>query len=245
MAGVAVSDTRSAWQRVARQLPGQVAIVAFAVAGLGISIYLTLQHYVHVPLICSASGLVDCASVLTSPYSVVPGTTLPITLPGMLWCVASGGVAMTSLALAWRRMAVPARLFLFQKIWGGIGLLSIFYLIYAEIVKLHHLCAWCTGVHALVLATFLVTLGSDPVAATKPAPATRKPASAKASQVAAKPAASNASAATKTSASTKSPVTAAATKPATRPVGARGAKSAATGATRKSGAKSKSRAAAR
>jgi uncharacterized membrane protein len=251
MTGAALPATQSAWQRVARKLPGQVAIVVFAVAGLGISVYLTLEHYAHVPLICSTTGLVDCSSVLTSSYSVVPGTSIPITLPGMLWCLVSGGIAVAMLSLAWRRIAVPMRLFTFQKIWGGLGLISIFYLVYAELVKLHHICAWCTGVHVLVLATFLVTLGSDPVAATKvivpsrkaakAAAATKLPtsgATAKSPPVAAR---SPVSTTTKTAASVKSPV--AATKTPTKPVSANGSKSAASSAARKSGTRAKVRAA--
>jgi len=50
--------------------------------------------------------------------------------------------------------------------------LTILYLVFVEIVKVHRLCAWCTGVHALVLATFLIAISLNEAAPT-PAPAKR------------------------------------------------------------------------
>src|SRR6516165_762618 len=51
-----------------------VALLLLAVAGVGIAVYLTLEHFQKAPLFCSATGTVDCAPVLSSAYSVVPGT---------------------------------------------------------------------------------------------------------------------------------------------------------------------------
>jgi uncharacterized membrane protein len=160
-------------QQLAQALPGQTSMAIMALVGSGIAIYLTSVHYAKVPLICSTSGIVDCASVLTSPYSVVPGTTIPVTLPGLMWFLVSGGLAVTALAARWRGIMPPARLFTLERLWGGLGLVTILYLIYAEIVQLHHLCAWCTVVHALVLATFLVALVLP--AAPSPPPLARQP----------------------------------------------------------------------
>lgn len=57
-------------------------MLVFAIADAGIAIYLTTVHYAQVPLLCSAQGVVNCELVTSSGYSVVPGTALPITLPG-------------------------------------------------------------------------------------------------------------------------------------------------------------------
>ncbi len=143
---------------LARQSLDQVAIILMALAGVGIAIYLTTVHYAKVPLICSTTGLIDCAGVTTSQYSVVPGTTIPITIPGIGWFLVSMGIAVAFLACRRRGEQPPERLRQAQLVWSALGLLSIFYLIYAEIVKLHRICEWCTGVHALILATFLVVL---------------------------------------------------------------------------------------
>jgi uncharacterized membrane protein len=141
-----------------RDEPGSVAIALMALAGLAISIYLTTVHYAGVPLVCTNTGTVDCSAVTTSKYSVVPGTNLPITIPGMLWFVVSGGLAIYALVLHWRQRPEPKRLRLLQLLWGGAGLAFVLYLVYAEIVLIHRICEWCTVVHVLTLATFLVAL---------------------------------------------------------------------------------------
>ncbi len=169
------------WQRVwgiARAVPLQSVIILSAVIGIGISLYLTEVHYQAVPLICSTSGYVDCASVLKSRFGVVPGTAIPITFPGILWFLVSGGLALTDLVARIRNQAPPTWLYRAQAAWGAVGIVSILYLIYAEIVVLHHLCAWCTGVHALVVLTFMLALYQmqDAPAPVKPAPAARRPA---------------------------------------------------------------------
>jgi uncharacterized membrane protein len=137
---------------------GAVALLAMAVVGIGIAIYLTAVHYAKVPLVCSTSGVIDCGPVLKSDFSVVPGTQLPITVPGMLWFAVSGGLAVVALRASLRGRAEPERLRLAQLIWSAAGLLFVLYLVYAELVQLHHICAWCTGIHILTLLTFLVAL---------------------------------------------------------------------------------------
>jgi uncharacterized membrane protein len=145
------------WADVARHAPAQVAIAVMALIGLGISIYLTVVHYdTKVSLVCTAGGLVNCGNVTTSAWSVVPGTAIPVTIPGMLWFVVSGGLAVLGL---WRLRAgrqEPARLPLAQVIWGLGGLLFVIYLIYCEAVLVHNICEWCTAVHALTFLTFIL-----------------------------------------------------------------------------------------
>ena len=150
--------TASRIGELARRGPALTALLCMAVAGVAISLYLTSVHYLNVPLACSASGVVDCAPVLQSTYSVVPGTQLPITVPGLLWFVASGTLAGIALARAWAGHPEPRWLRPAHAAWGAAGLLVVLYLVYAEIVQLHRICAWCTVVHLLTLATFLVAL---------------------------------------------------------------------------------------
>src|SRR5216684_2974000 len=72
------------------------AIICFALVGIGIAVYLTTVHYAHVSLLCTDGGVVNCTQVTTSVYSVVPGTDIPITIPGLLWFVVSGGLALAA-----------------------------------------------------------------------------------------------------------------------------------------------------
>jgi uncharacterized membrane protein len=143
---------------VARQLPDQVAITTLALVGIAISVYLTVEHYAKIPLFCSTTGVINCASVLTSQYSVVPGTKIPITIPGLLWFVISGTLAMWGLISVWRGQSEPSWLRQTQQGWGALGLLTVLYLVSVEIDQVHHLCEWCTVVHLAVLATFLISL---------------------------------------------------------------------------------------
>ena len=135
-------------------------IIAFAVAGIGIAIYLTVIHYAKVPIVCSSGGVVDCNAVTQSVYSSVGNTGIPITIPGMAWFIVSGGLAGIAIKAARGRLQPPARLMAGQLLWGLLGVVFVLYLIYVEAVKLHKLCEWCTGIHILVILTFLVTLGA-------------------------------------------------------------------------------------
>jgi uncharacterized membrane protein len=133
---------------------GQILLLLLALGGIGISIYLTIIHYEHIPPVCSNTGLVDCARVLSSEYSVVPGTSIPITVPGLGWCLVSAGLAVLGLRLViqpyWLRLA--------QLLWSLAAIAAVLYLIYAELVRLHTICLWCTILHVIIVIMFLITL---------------------------------------------------------------------------------------
>lgn len=128
---------RSVWQTQ--------ALIVMALAGVAIAVYLTITHLSSVPLVCTVGSVVNCGSVTHSAYSVIPGTSIPISVPGIAWFVVSGGLALTS--QRWLQLG-----------WSALGLLVVIYLVYIEIVVLHQICEWCTGVHLLVLASFIVAL---------------------------------------------------------------------------------------
>jgi uncharacterized membrane protein len=141
-----------------RRAPDLVALIAMAVVGIGISVYLTSVHYAKVPLVCNTTGVIDCAAVTSSKYSLVPGTQVPITVPGLLWFVVSGALAAVALAALVRGQTEPARLRIAHLIWGALGMAFVLYLVFAEIVLLHRICEWCTVVHLMTLLTFLIVL---------------------------------------------------------------------------------------
>jgi len=138
-----------------RRLGGQIVLVVLGCVSLAISIYLTIVHYnSSVTLVCSASGLVNCENVLTSSYSVVPGTAIPVSIPGIFWSVVALALPLAVLRfgaeLRWGRVA--------EVVWGIGGLLTVLYLVYAEIVQIHNICAWCTAVHVVVLCYLLLSV---------------------------------------------------------------------------------------
>jgi uncharacterized membrane protein len=141
-----------------RLSPLAAAVIALALVGLGISIYLTVDHYGKVAPYCVVGGLFDCVKVTSSAYSVIPGTPIPITIPGMLWFIVSGGFAVAMLWYLAREQREPPRLRLWFVLWAGAGLVFVLYLVYAEIVQLRALCPWCTGVHVMTLVIFLLAL---------------------------------------------------------------------------------------
>lgn len=121
-----------------------LALVA-SVAGVAISIYLTIDHFVGVVPACPVSGHINCNVVLSSPYAVIAGTSIPTSAAGIVWFAVS--------AILWLRPAGPSQLG-----WSAIGLLTVLYLVFVEIVRLAAICLWCTAAHVLVLLMFLVAL---------------------------------------------------------------------------------------
>ena len=144
---------------VARAWPGLAAVAVMALVGLGVSIYLTTVHYdTNLTLACTKGGIVDCTQVTSSAWSVVPYTTIPITIPGMLWFVVAGGLALWSLVALARGEMEPARALLALLVWSAAGLAFVLYLVYVEAFLVHKLCEWCTAVHILTLAIFIIAL---------------------------------------------------------------------------------------
>ena len=136
-----------------RRAWSQIFLLVCSLVGAAIAIYLTAVHYNEsVPLVCSGSGVVNCGLVLSSPYAVVPGTSIPISIPGLAWCAIMAALAIVGLRPQprWLRPA--------QFAWALVGMLTVLYLVYAEIVRLHAICAWCSALHVLILLMFLVTL---------------------------------------------------------------------------------------
>lgn len=136
----------------------QWLLLLFAIAGTGTALYLTTVHYAQVPLLCSAQGLVNCELITSSSYSVVPGTTLPITIPGLVWFILSGALALGEIWYnrGWMRLAEVA--------WTILGTLTVLYLVYVELVILHTICLWCTVVHVLIFGSLLVAIVDDTLA---------------------------------------------------------------------------------
>ena len=130
----------------------QWLLLVFAIVGAGVAIYITTVHYAQVPLFCSAQGVVNCERVTSSSYSVVPGTALPITIPGLAWFAISAGLAIGGIRSSqrWIRGAELA--------WTILGMLTVFYLLYVELVILHTICLWCTAVHVLIFGSLLVAI---------------------------------------------------------------------------------------
>ena len=137
----------------------QWTALGLSLAGLGVSIYLTIIHFTSPKLLlCSANGAINCEKVLTSPESMVFGV-FPVAVLGLAFYVFM--VAINS-PWAWRsRLPV----IWWARLAGAVaGMGFVLYLIYVELVQVGNICLWCTSVHVItfllfVLLVFTATLG--------------------------------------------------------------------------------------
>jgi uncharacterized membrane protein len=140
--------------RVAR--PIQALSLVLALAGVGISTYLTIAHYTSPAILaCSASGTIDCARVTTSEQSTVLG--IPVAVLGLVFFFA---MSVLCLPVAWRSdrpMVHLARLAA-----ASIGIAFVLWLVYAELFIIGAICLWCTVAHVLAFALFAITLVTAP-----------------------------------------------------------------------------------
>jgi uncharacterized membrane protein len=141
----------------------RITIAALALAGTGISAYLTYVHYAGVQVVCVAGGG-GCETVQSSSYAELAG--IPVAVLGLI-----GYVAILASVLV---TAEAGRL-------GGAGLaLAGFgfslYLTYRELFTIKAVCQWCVAsavvMALLVVATVwrLLLVGEDG-ATDEPAPA--------------------------------------------------------------------------
>ena len=118
-------------------------VVALSVAGVGVSIYLTLLHYAGVAPACPATGAIDCEAVLSSSYAVIDGSTIPTSAAGIVW------FTVCALIAGWR--VGPPHL-----LWAAIGLATMLYLVFVELILVRAICLWCTAAHVLVVVIALI-----------------------------------------------------------------------------------------
>ena len=132
----------------------QLLALAASLAGLGVSIYLTVVHFSSVPLACPATAQINCEQVLSSAYGVIVGSGVPTSAAGIVWFAVSA-------LLAAGRLSGRAQLARTQLAWSALGLLTVLFLVYVEIVQLGAICVWCSAAHVLVLLIFLICLSGS------------------------------------------------------------------------------------
>ncbi len=121
--------------------------------GLGFSTYLTIAHYTGSAILaCPANSFINCGEVTNSPESVIFGV-FPVAVLGLAFYVFM--VAINS-PWAWRSELPAIR-------WarlGGIvtGMAFVLYLVYAELVEIGKLCEYCTAVHIITFALFVLII---------------------------------------------------------------------------------------
>ncbi|HEY2297176.1 MAG TPA: vitamin K epoxide reductase family protein [Jatrophihabitans sp.] len=117
-----------------------------AVLGLVAAGYLTIEHYTSSSsLACPETGAINCAKVTTSSYSRIAG--VPVALAGLVYFMVMIGLLTPA---AWHSRRLDA-----LRVAGvALGVVSVFYLVWAELFRINAICLWCTVVHVCTVAMF-------------------------------------------------------------------------------------------
>ena len=120
--------------------------------GLGISIYLTVEHFTAgTTFACPETGAINCQKVTTSAWSHIG--PVPVAVLGLVFFA---GMTVLCSPPAWR---LPALLPL--RVAGAVvGVLSALYLVWVELFRVDAICLWCTAVHVCTLALLAAVLWS-------------------------------------------------------------------------------------
>jgi len=125
---------------------------ALAIAASAVSAYLTIAHFTEPELlVCSGSGAINCARVTTSAQSRFLG--IPVAVLGLGWSIAM--VALCSPG-AWGSRASWVRGL--RLALACLGVLFVLWLVYAELFTIRAICLWCTAIHVLAFALFVLVV---------------------------------------------------------------------------------------
>ena len=122
---------------------GNIAFLFFAAIALADSFYLSVQHFYPGVLACPNTGIIDCATVISSNYSSMFG--IPIAILGLLWSVivvflfAKRGELSTFLA----------------PIWYLLGFIAVAYSVTAQYL-IGKICIYCTTLDVSIIAIVLL-----------------------------------------------------------------------------------------
>jgi uncharacterized membrane protein len=126
-----VKQSKAAW-----------AAFVLCVLGLLVSIYMTYEHFTgNKTLACPAGATFNCQAVTTSEWAEFLG--VPVAVAGLAYFV-----VMTLLCLP---VEINKRTGVLRLIGVIVGIISVLYLVYVELFKVHAICLWCTAVHVITL----------------------------------------------------------------------------------------------
>jgi uncharacterized membrane protein len=134
---------------------GRITALVLSLLGLADATYLTITHFQKHLLECPTHGFIDCLQVTTSPQSEILG--IPVAVLGLAFFVAMTVINLpplwrtTDVRVAWLRLAMAV---------SGVGF--ILYLIYAELFIIKAICEYCTGVHIVTFALFVLVVATFP-----------------------------------------------------------------------------------
>jgi uncharacterized membrane protein len=133
----------------------RLTALLLSLLGLADSTYLTITHFEKQVLVCPANSFINCAKVTTSAQSEI--LHIPVAVLGLAFYIAMTAINLPPL---WKTTDVRvARLRLAMAV-TGIGF--VLYLLYAELFIIKAICEYCTGVHIITFALFILIVVTFP-----------------------------------------------------------------------------------
>jgi len=130
----------------------QAVCLSLSVGGVVVASYLAVAHYTSPSLlVCSDRGVVDCAQVTSSPQSTIAG--VPVAVLGVVFFLA---MSFLSLPAAWRSQSSWIKGARLGLVW--VGMCLVLWLVYAELFLIHAICLYCSLVHVITFALFVLIL---------------------------------------------------------------------------------------
>jgi uncharacterized membrane protein len=132
-------------------VPGwaKVTTLALSLIGLALSVYLTITHFQPQALVCSGTGVIDCAKVTTSDQSEILG--IPVAILGL-----ANYTVMTAFNTPWAWRAKSRWVHVARFVLAIVSMCFVLWLIFAEVEIIGAICLYCTGVHVTTFALLIV-----------------------------------------------------------------------------------------
>jgi uncharacterized membrane protein len=129
----------------------RVTALVLALLGLADSTYLTIAHFETnlLNVSCPVTSVDNCQKVTTGPWSHPFG--IPVAILGLAFYVA---FVTINLPYFWKTKDVRVHWLRAAMSVTGIGF--VLYLIYVELFLAKLICLYCTGVHAVTFALFIL-----------------------------------------------------------------------------------------
>jgi uncharacterized membrane protein len=127
-----------------------VTTFILSLIGLGLSAYLTYEHFQPTFQGCAfATGVINCQKVTTSGESHILG--IPVAILGL-----ANYVVMVALNSPWAWRARARWIHVARFVLAIASMCFVLWLIYAEVEIIGAICLYCTGVHVVTFALLIV-----------------------------------------------------------------------------------------
>ncbi len=131
------------------------ATFVLSLIGLGLSTYLTITHFRPADLFCTENGVFNCSLVTNSGESRFIG--IPVAFLGL-----GTYVVMSVLNSPWVWRAKNYWIHVARYVLSIVSMCFVLWLLTAELLIIKSLCLYCTGVHIVTFALFIVLTQVSP-----------------------------------------------------------------------------------